>query len=187
MEDKGLKKYSPLGLLALAIIAGVAGVTAKIASDDAKDAGFEVIGYFSCGTEKYRGYQLVLTAEGDAFQVLYYPFTDNEVIARGKPNDLSYFIPRALSNAEISYYRYKWKEGDETYSLNRSTGELQRTIPGMDLSEFSEGERNHIAGYIAIGIDTPTTFDYDCKFGEEGKKLVWKAALEAYEHIKPKF
>lgn len=186
MNKDSLKKYSPLGLLALVIVAGLMAV---LHHNKNLDGDFEVIGYFSCGTEKSRGPQLVLIADGDTFQVLYYRSSDEEIIARGKPTDLSYFTPQTVSNSKISYYHFKWKEYDQTHSLDRSNGGLVRTVPGVDLSKFSKSKsgRDHTSTLKAIGMDTPTSFGYDCKFGKEGKKLVWKAALEDYEYLKQKF
>ena len=44
MTREKLEKFIPLGLLALVIVAGVVGIVAESESNDAKDAGFDVIG-----------------------------------------------------------------------------------------------------------------------------------------------
>ena len=184
MKEK-LKKYSPLGLLALVIVAGVVGIVAKSVSDDAKDAGFDVIGYFYCEPGKRSDQNFVLIAEEDTFQVLRYDSSNDEVVARGKPTDLRYFTRHTISNFEASYSSFEWKEDNDAYKLYRSNGRLVRTTPGLDLSEFPDYFSR--GGYKAIGIDTPTSWRHDCKFGDEGKKLIWKLAIEEYEYVKPKF
>lgn len=175
MENQALKKYSPLVLLALAIVAGVVGIVAKSVSDDAKDAGFDVIGYFYCENRKVLGSSFVLIAEDDTFEVLEYRGYDEEVISRGKPTDLRLFTRQTIHDDEISYSSFNWKDySGVAYSLDRSLLTLVKTTPGIETPEGEILRRRYSARF-------------NCKFGEEGKKLVWKDALEEYELLKRKF
>ena len=191
MAREKLEKFAPLSLLALVIVAIAIGLIAKRASDDAADAGFNVISYFSCGFKNF-----VLIAEEDTFQVLRYHGSQDEVIARGKPTDLTYFTRAKISNAEASYSSFTWEIDNpdaftvkETYSLDRSSGTLSFTgaIPDFDFSETPGSRTFDFSKPPDKRIPESNSKLYFCKFGEEGKRLVWEATLKKYENLKPKF
>jgi hypothetical protein len=181
MREK-LEKYSPLGLLALAIVAGVVAVLAHNPpnKDDDRfgaeyDAGFDVISYFHCSLTNnidYK-YDFVLVREQQGYSVLDYDYPEkNLFVAAGKPEDLSYFRKAKISEAVESPSQFIWyevygEEGGGSYFLKRSNGNL--------------------TGSFSIKGIKPYTHNYKCKFGEEAKKLVWKRALTKYERHVPKF
>ena len=164
-----LKKYSHLGLLALAIVAGVVAVAQK---QPDQDAGYDVIGYFYCSDKYYdelpKEFVLVRSKQGFA-QLVYGGMTRSW----GKPKDLSYFRTRSISNAKETPRKFSFSVMSDVYSLDRETGTLYQGVFAFDKTgQPKSPSANHY---------------FECKFGEEGKRLVWGSALKTYEERKQKF
>ena len=182
MTREKLEKFIPLGLLALAIVAGVVGIVARSVSDDLKDAGFDVIGYFACESEHSRSIEMVLINEGDTFQALMYLEHDDQIIQKGKPTDLSFLSRRRIENQEVDLDRYRWvdKNYGTTYNLDRGNGVFRSKTPRQ------EANLPGCSGSGCLG-QLPTYGKWDCKYGKEGKKLFWEATVNDYERHAPKF
>lgn len=168
MESQALKKYSPLGLLALAIVA-------LSGSAFAKDAGYDVISYLYCESEDAFSQDFVLVKDGGGFQVLRYEPDNSVIIQRGKPTSLKFFTRQKIENAEATTTRYSWKEKDKTFVLKRGDGKLRVSQP-VRQEKYGTTE-------FTVGGD----FSFDCDFGEDGKRMVWGAVDYLYEKNKPKF
>lgn len=171
MDNQALKKYSPLGLLALAIVAGVVAVSTHTPPNE--DAGYDVIGYFYCENKDYNfePAAFVLVNEGSAFKILGYDFFPRD-IEKGKPTDLSFFVTVKTESEEVSTESYSWtaltKSGEQRLDvLNRANGKLTQTVKSKN----------------AVGMSVL----WDCKFGEEGKELVWETVVDLYSRKSPKF
>lgn len=174
---KVLGEQSPLGLLALAIVAGVAAVSTHTPPN--KDAGYDVIGYFYCERNKHTNLGMALVEKGSSFGVLAYDGDEPSVLEKGKPIDLSYLIPIG-SEEKIGAKSYSWQESGYTVTLDRSNGTLIKNYPGV---------KANLPGCKGFGCleSVPFTLRYNCKFGEEGKKLFWEATVKDYERKLPKF
>lgn len=179
MKEK-LKKYSPLGLLALAIVAGVVAVSTHAppkkdveAFEVGYDAGFDVIGYFSCG-ENLR-FKFALAREGDAFSVFYYKAEDGAIIAKGKPTDFTYLSrSTVIKNPRITPLQYKWNGDTRSVVLDRTNGKVTVSSPGH------KANLPGCKGDDCLALE-PFSSEYQCKYGEEGKEQFWRDTLSDYE------
>jgi hypothetical protein len=192
MENQALKKYSPLGLLALAIVAGV---VAFIQHQENEDAGYDVITYLHCKDESLTGgykallsEEMVIIREDDGFEVLKYDF----ILGRGEPKDLSYFSRVPTRKFRESPLRFDWEQTvppglvvqqGQTMAviLWRRTGSMRRIYNGRKANTPGCG------GYDGCLAAERYAKDYRCKFGEEAKKLVWANAVANYKSSAPKF
>ena len=176
MKEK-LKKYSALGLLALAIVAGVVAVSTHAppkkdveAFEVGYDAGFDVIGYFSCSNEIMR-WHLALAREGDTFSVFSYKAEDAAIIAKGRPTNFTYLSRFSdIKNPRITPLQYKWNG----VVLDRTNGKVTVSYPGHKANlPGCKGDDCHAL--------EPFSDEYECKYGEEGKEQFWRDTLSDYE------
>ena len=197
MNKNSLEKYSPLGLLALAIVAGVVAVSTHTPPNkyyevfgEEYDAGYDVISYFYCSAfdsrDEYslfnrsgiKPVEFVLVKEGSAFKLLSYSASPRQ-IEKGKPIDLSYLTPVG-SEEKIGAKSYSWQKGGSTFTLDRANGNMVSFRPGK------EANQPGCSGFDCLPMDSSLE-NHSCKFGEEGKKLFWEATVREYEAKKPKF
>jgi hypothetical protein len=181
MKEK-LKKYSPLSLLALAIVAGVVAVSTHAppkkdveAFEVGYDAGFDVIGYFSCSNEIMRWY-LALAREGDTFSVFSYMAEDDALIAKGKPTDFTYLSRFSdIKNPRITPLQYKWNgAASRSFVLDRTNGKMTVSYPGH------KANLPGCKGDDCLALE-PFSSEYQCKYGEEGKEQFWRDTTSDYE------
>lgn len=161
MDNQALKKYSPLGLLALAIVAALVAVSRH---NKSLDGDFDVIGYFACIHDEglKPDLKFVLVREGSSYKKLVYYGN----ISKGKPTDLSVFSEYPLAYAQ---------EAEEEFHFG--------TYPGIGFEGFT---LNRIGAWLVT--NKPET--YRCKYGAEGKRLVWQSVMKSYrsiQHTNPKF
>ncbi len=180
MREK-LKKYSPLGLLALAVLAGVVAVSTHAppkkdveAFEVGYDAGFDVIGYFSCS--KNLRFKFALAREGDTFSVFYYKAEDDAIIAKGKPTDFTYLSRSSrIKNPRITPLQYKWNgAASRSVVLDRTNGKVTVSSPGH------KANLPGCKGDDCLALE-PFSDEYECKYGEEGKEQFWRDTLSDYE------
>lgn len=203
MNKNSLEKYGPLGLLALAIVAGVVAVTQHqddlLQHQENEDAGYDVITYLHCKDENLTGgYKALLTEamviirEDDGFEVLEYDFKDAAILGRGEPKDLSYFSRVPTRKFTESPLRFDWEQTvppnivvqqGQTMAviLSRRTGSMRRIYDGRKANTPGCG------GYQGCLAEEPYAKEYRCEFGEEAKKLVWANAVANYKSRAPKF
>lgn len=176
MDNQALKKYSPLGLLALAIVAGVAAVSTH--TPPSKDAGFDVIGYFYCESDEASNLEFALIREGNSFGYLFYQERDQDIIDKGEPTDLTYFSQMPIKNPVITRSHYEW-EFNGNYKLRRDNGRLTK--------QHSRGP--NLPGCKGIECFQRYTdyFSWECRYGEEGEKWFWDTTLYDYEKRHSKF
>ena len=189
MREK-LKKYSPLGLLALAVLAGV---VAFIQHQENEDAGYDVVTYLNCEEVKENLItEMVIIREGDGFEVLEYDPKDAAILGRGEPKDLSYFSRVPIRKFTESPLKFKWEETIPPNAvvqqgqimemvLNRTNGILWRTYGGRKANTSGCG------GFLGCRAVEQNTRNYLCSFGEEAKKLVWVNTVADYKRKAPKF
>lgn len=188
MREK-LKKYSPLGLLALAIVAGV---VALIQHQENEDAGYDVITYLNCHDEDMLLMEMVIIREGDGFEVLEYDFKDAAILGRGEPKDLSYFSRVPIRKFTESPLKFEWEQTippnivvqqGQTMEmiLRRDSGLMYRIYGGRKANTSGCG------GFLGCNAVERNSRKYQCSFGEEAKKLVWANAVANYKSSAPKF
>ena len=123
---------------------------------------------------------MVLISEGNTFEVLTYRGSDEQIIQKGKPTDLSFLSRERLKNREVTAASYKWNDGVSNDTLNRADGTLIVNYPG------AEANLPGCKGGDCLEF-MPNMAFYNCKFGEKGKKLFWEATVRDYERKVPKF
>ena len=174
MKEK-LKKYSPLGLLALAIVAGVVAVSTL--APPKKDAGYDVIGYFACSSSmpgQTLNFVLVASPQlpKQSFVVLSYSGDTHSLVWAGEPEDLSYFSAHNIFDVRVTETRFLWKrwwgfgKSYNELSLNRSNGNLNLTINNRS----TEVTADHY---------------YKCDTGEQARNKIWLSAERKWERIRP--
>lgn len=176
-----LKKYSPLGLLALAIVAGVVAVSTHApAKKDVEafevgyDAGFDVIGYFACNRYRDIKINFALAREGDTFSVFYYAAEDGAIIAKGKPTDFTYLTRSSvIKNPRITPLQYKWNGDTRSIVLDRTNGKVTVSSPGH------KANLPGCKGDDCLALE-PFSDEYQCKYGKVGEVNFWNNAYLDY-------
>ena len=161
MENQAIKKYSPLVLLVLAIVAGFVAVSHH---NKSLDGDFDVIGYFVCIHDEglKPDLKFVLVREGSSYKKLVYYGS----ISKGEPTDLSFFSEYPLAYAH---------ESEDEFHFGK--------YPGIGFVGFT---LNRIGAWLV----TNKPESYRCKYGAEGKRLVWQSVMKIYrsnQHSNPKF
>lgn len=187
MAREKLEKFIPLGFLALVILAVISAVSIRKderRSPYSQDASLDIIGYFNCEANAsfphFRRFVMVRQAGG--FKVLSY-IKNEETIAKGKPINLSYFTEVMISDVRETPTHYLWKE-----RFHLPNGRILEDYAMIQLNRANGSYwMESFVGAARAGKAKPVTTTFSCNFGEEGKELVWKATLEEYELLKPKF
>lgn len=146
-------------------------------TDSQKQKNHNVIGYFHCLETRYKiPYSFVLKKLDDnEFSVLrYIPLPEN-IQANGKPNQLYDLSEIETYDREEKVDEFVWKKNFgggayKLYKLKRKNGELKM----YDNSREGEGKYNIVTSF-------------NCKYGEEGKRLFWEHSQKTYDKEKPKF
>lgn len=188
MKEK-ITKYSPLGLLALAIVAGVVAVTQH---QEHEDAGYDVVTYLNCEDEDNLIMEMVIIREDDGFEVLEYDFKDAAILGRGEPKDLSYFSRVPTRKFTESPLKFEWEQTIPPNAvvhqgqpiemiLRRDSGVMYRIYGGRKANTPGCG------GFLGCNVVEWNSRKYQCSFGEEAKKLVWANTVANYKRKAPKF